>query len=370
MKKVAHLAVRYLNFSETFIYEQIRLMKQFEPVVLTMGTKNLDKFPTKSIFSISSLPPLQQQAEGLRSIFGQSKYFRDVIKQMDIKLIHAHFAYMGNYALQFKKWFNIPIISSFYGLDIYQLTKNPLYRMQLKRLFKNADHFTGYSSVMRERAIELGCPPEKISVLTIGVDFNKFKFKKRVPTHQINILYIGRLVEKKGVIYGIRAFARSFAKHKNIKMTLIGDGPLYNDIENEIKKLGMQDHIKMLGYVQDTSAELDKAHIFMSPSVVARSGDAEGGINVTVIEALASGIPALVTRQTQSDLIFDGQTGFVARERDDEDLSNKLNILIESPELISKFGIIGREMVEKLDSSQQVEKLENIYKGLINKYEA
>jgi colanic acid/amylovoran biosynthesis glycosyltransferase len=370
MKKIAHLTVKYLNFSETFIYEQIRNMKEFEPVVFTLTTnKNTEKFPVKELYSISSLPYLKQKGESIRSIFGRSDYFRKLIKELDIKLIHAHFAYMGNYALQFKKYYDIPIITSFYGLDIYQLTKNPLYRLQLKRLFKHGDFFTGYSSVMMQRAIELGCPPEKVITFTVGIDLNKFKFKKRTPANEINFLYIGRLVEKKGVVYGVRAFAKSYQKHKNITLTIIGDGPLYNEIDAEIKKLGMASKIKMLGYVPDISAELDKAHVFISPSVVAKSGDAEGGINVTVIEALASGIPALVTPQTQSDLIFDGRTGFVAKERDADDLSQKMDILIENPELIQKFGIMGREMVEKLDSRSQTEKLENIYKGLIEKYE-
>jgi len=370
MEKIAHLTVKYLNFSETFIYEQIRNMKAYEPVVLTLSTnKNIEKFPVKNLYSVSDLPPWRQKEESIRSVFGRSRYFRDLIKELDIKLIHAHFAYMGNYALQFKKYFDIPLITSFYGLDIYQLTKNPLYRLQLKRLFRIGDFFTGYSSVMRERAIELGCPPKKLITFTVGIDLNKFKFKRREPGSTINFLYIGRLVEKKGVIYGIRAFAKSYQKNKNIRMTLIGDGPLYNELDAEIKKLGMTDSIKMLGYVPDLSAELDKADVFMSPSVVARSGDAEGGINVTVIEALACGIPALVTRQTQSDLIFDGKTGFVARERDADDLSRKMNTLIENPDLIRKFGIIGRERVEKLDSKDQVAKLENIYKELIGKYE-
>jgi len=276
---------------------------------------------------------------------------------------------MGNYALQFKRDLNIPLVTSFYGLDIYQLTKNPLYRMQLKRLFKIGDYFLPYSNVMKERAIELGCPPEKMMTFTVGIDLAKFKFRSRTPGDIINILYIGRLVEKKGVIYGVRAFAKSFQKHRNIMLTIIGDGPLYNEIEAEIKKLGMTGHIKMLGYVPDISAELARADIFMSPSVVARSGDAEGGINVTVLEALACGMPALVTPQTQSDLIFDGKTGFVVKEKDAQDLSDKLNILIENPDLIQKFGIIGRRSVEKLDSKDQVAKLENIYKELIVKYE-
>ncbi|MFH1710662.1 MAG: glycosyltransferase [bacterium] len=370
MEKVAHLTVKYLNFSETFIYEQIRNMKAYEPVVLTLSTnKNVDKFPVNNLFSVSDLPPWRQKEESIRSVFGRSKYFKDLIKELDIKLIHAHFAYMGNYALQFKKYFNVPLITSFYGLDIYQLTKNPLYRLQLKRLFRYGDFFTGYSSVMRKRAIELGCPPEKVITFTVGIDLDKFKFKKRTPGKEINFLYIGRLVEKKGVIYGIRAFAKSYQKHRNITMTIIGDGPLYHDIDAEIKKLGMAARIRMLGYVPDISAELDKADVFMSPSVVARSGDAEGGINVTVIEALACGMPALVTRQTQSGLIYNGKTGFLTRERDADDLSQKMNILIENPDLIPKFGIIGREMAEKLNSKDQVAKLEDIYGRLIKRYE-
>jgi len=369
MDKVAHLTVQYLNFSETFIYEQIRLMKRFDPVVFTLSTKNLDSFPVNNIFSVSSLPYIKQKGEGIRSVLGRSAYFRGLIKKLDIKLIHAHFAYMGSYAMQFKKYYDIPLVTSLYGLDIYMHTKNPLYRYQLKRLFKKGDLFIGYSSIMTERAIELGCPPEKAMTLTVGIDLNKFRFKEKKPGKIINILYIGRLVEKKGVIYGVQAFAKSYQKHKNIRMTIVGDGPLYSAIDTEIKKLGMTDQIKMLGYVPDTSALLDNADFFISPSVVAKNGDAEGGINVTVIEALACGIPAIVTKQTQSDLIFDGKTGFIAKERDSDDLSEKINAMIETPELISKFGIIGRQMVEKLDSSIQVAKLENIYKELIDKYE-
>ena len=112
---------------------------------------------------------------------------------------------MGNYALQFKKYFNIPLITSFYGLDIYQLTKNPLYRLQLKRLFKRGDLFTGYSSVMRERAIELGCPPEKVITFTVGIDLNKFKFKERRPQDIINSSTSAGLSKKKAsyTAYGL-----------------------------------------------------------------------------------------------------------------------------------------------------------------------
>ncbi len=370
MKNIAHLTVKYLNFSETFIYEQIRNMKTFHPVVFTLlKNKGAEKFPVKDIYSVSDLPFLKRKAEAIRSVFGRSDHFRKLIKELDIKLIHAHFAYMGNYALQFKKYSDIPIITSFYGLDIYQLTKNPLYRLQLKRLFRHGDLFTGYSSVMRERAIELGCPPEKVITFPVGIDLDKFKFRERKPGSMVNILYLGRLVEKKGVIYGVRAFAKSFRKHKNIRMTIIGDGPLYHEIAAEIKDLGMSEYIKMLGYVADTSEYLDNAHIFISPSVVARSGDAEGGINVTVIEALASGLPSIVTRQSQSDLIFDDRTGYIAKEKDADDLSQKLDRLIEDPHLITKFGIIGRQMAEKLDSKLQVQKLEKIYGDLIAKYE-
>jgi len=369
MKKIAHLTVKYLSLSESFIYEQIRNISRYEPVVFTLLKKYPDKYAVPNIYSVSDLPKYRQISESIRGVFGRSDYFRKLIKDLDIKLIHAHFAYMGNYAMQFKKYHDIPLLTSFYGLDIYQLTRNPLYRLQLKRLWRSGDLFTGYSNVMKERAVELGCPPEKIVSLPIGIDLSKFAFRERKHSDTINFLYIGRLVEKKGVIYAIRAFAKSRRKHGNISLTIVGDGPLRSQLEAEVDRLGMRGPIKMLGAVADIKTELDKAHVFVSPSVVASSGDAEGGINVTVIEALASGMPAIVTRQAQSGLIFDGKTGFIAQERDVEDLNRKMDILIENPELIAKFGIIGREMAEKLDSKSQVAKLENIYKELIEKYE-
>jgi len=182
MDKIAHLTVKYLNFSETFIYEQIRNMKMFKPVVFTLATnRNTEKFPVKDLYSVASLPFWRQKEEAVRGIIGRSRYFRELIKSLDIKLIHAHFAYMGNWALQFKGDFNIPLVTSLYGLDIYQLTKNPLYMMQLKRLWHLGDLFLPYSGVMRERAIELGCPPEKVISLPIGIDLSKFKYKERRP---------------------------------------------------------------------------------------------------------------------------------------------------------------------------------------------
>ncbi len=249
------------------------------------------------------------------------------------------------------------------------MTGSPLYRLQLKRLFRLGDHFTAYSSVMARRAMELGCPREKLTVLTVGIDLDRFKFRERKPSKDINVLFIGRLVEKKGCIFAVRAFAKSYRKHRNIRFTIGGDGPLQGEIETEIRKLGIENVARMIGPVRDTSAELEKADIFISPSVVARNGDAEGGINVAVLEALASGLPCLVTKESQSDAVFDGETGFVAKERDADDLSRKLDTLIENPQLIPKFGIIGRRKVEKLDSRVQVGKLEEIYKDLIRKYE-
>jgi colanic acid/amylovoran biosynthesis glycosyltransferase len=222
---------------------------------------------------------------------------------------------------------------------------------------------------MKERAIELGCPPEKIISLPIGIDLSKFSFKERKPSDKINFLYIGRMVEKKGVIYAIRAFAKAYQKHKNISFTLVGDGPLRAQLEAEVDRLGMRGPIKMLGAVPDIKPELDKAHVFVSPSVVAKSGDAEGGINVTVIEALASGLPALVTRQTQSELVFDDKSGYIAKENDADDLSEKMEILIKNPQKITEFGIIGRRFAEELDSKKQVARLEDLYRELIGNNE-
>ena len=107
----------------------------------------------------------------------------------------------------------------------------------------------------------------------------------------------------------------------------------------------------------------------MMPYVTAKSGDSEGLPNV-LKEAMATGLPIISTKHTGvPEIVKDGQTGFLVNEKDVAAISSKLNYLIENPDLWAPFGINGRKIIEdKFEIVKQTQKLEEIYKVVINQY--
>jgi colanic acid/amylovoran biosynthesis glycosyltransferase len=111
---------------------------------------------------------------------------------------------------------------------------------------------------------------------------------------------------------------------------------------------------------------MQESHIFILPSVTATNGDKEGLPNV-LKEALASGLPVISTYHAGiPELIQDGKSGFLVKERDAYTLSIRLNQLIENPSLWSTFSSKGRKRVEEAFNLQhQIQKLEQIYTELL-----
>ena len=373
MKKIACAVKRYLNRTETFIYTQIRNLSAFQAVVLTGELRNLGEFPHEKIFSLSSLSPISQLLEKIMSPFGGSGYFRKIIREEGVSLIHAHFSWEGISMLPLKRRVGLPMITSFYGRDVYLFNKDLVFRWRLKDLFKGGDLFLTFSDRMRTHVIGLGCPQEKIRTHHGGVDPGKFdlKLRKILPGENINILIVGRLVEKKGIEYGIKAFSMISGRYPAAMLNIIGDGPLEGELNALISALGLTGRVRLFGAKShsDYIVELKRAHIMLSPSVAARSGDEEGGINTTVIEALATGLPVIATEHSGSELVFDGRTGYIVKERDEKDLAAKMGLLLSSPGKMIVFGEAGRKLIEDdFDIVKQTKKLEAIYKELIDKY--
>ena len=276
--------------------------------------------------------------------------------------------------LPLKKYFNLPLLTSFYGMDVYMHPKNPLVRWQLKNLFAQGDLFLTYSEKMRKDVIALGCNANKIRAHHGGVDFKKFRFHPRKidKNSEIRVLLVGRFVEKKGIDIGIKAFAQSFKKYPQLRLNIIGDGALKNKYKKLIGNLGLHNSVTLLGSktYPEYIAELERSHFLIAPSVIARNGDEEGGINASVIEALATGLACITTLHSGSELVYSGKTGFMVPERDIHELSRKINYLVEHPHLLEEFGRAGRALIEqKFDIIKQTRKLENIYKEMIQKHE-
>jgi colanic acid/amylovoran biosynthesis glycosyltransferase len=136
-----------------------------------------------------------------------------------------------------------------------------------------------------------------------------------------------------------------------------------------IDELDLGEQVKLVGpkSQEEVIALLQDAHLFVTPSVTAASGDQEGIPNV-LKEAMAMGIPVVSTRHSGiPELVQDGVSGLLAPERDSEALAERLACLIDHPEKWAAMGRAGRQHVEsEFDSDKLNKELVDLYLQVIS----
>ncbi|MFA5929134.1 MAG: glycosyltransferase [Candidatus Margulisiibacteriota bacterium] len=371
MPNVAWFVPQYLNISETFIYEPLQKMQRFTPLILTGKKKNLEQFPYNKVYSSSEdLPKSKVRKNDLLAMVGKEQYFAEIIQKQKIQLLHAHFGVTGNFAVQFKERFGLPLVVSFYGADLYQYGRNLINKLMYKQLFKKADLFLTCSDLMRQDLIRAGCPADKVRRHYLGIDLNKISSPKRdKPKARLQLLLCGRFVEKKGFEYALRAL-EGIPKDKYF-LNIIGDGSLKIKYLQIIGKLGLAENISFLGnanYAQFIK-DLKQSDILIVPSVKAKSGDSEGCMNMVILEGMAAGTVILSSDHSAfPEVVKDGQTGYLSKEKDAGSIHDRLIHAIEHQQEFSRIRENARNLVENdFNIEKQVGKLEDIYQELIAK---
>jgi colanic acid/amylovoran biosynthesis glycosyltransferase len=288
-------------------------------------------------------------------------------------IIHCHFGPSGLLGVQMRDLGAIEgkLVTTFHGHDMSAYVRNQgneVYNI----LFERGELFLPISERWKSRLIELGCDKNKISVHHMGIDCGKLSFSltESGDDKQIRILTIARLVEKKGVEYGIRAVATLSKRYKNVGYNIVGDGPLQNCCDRLITDLKMGDIIHLLGWKsqEQVYSLIASSHIFLCPSLTSVNGDQEG-IPVALMEAMAAGLPIISTWHSGiPELVQDGVSGFLVPERDIDALAERLTYLIDHPEVWPKMGRAGRIHVEaNYDIKKLNDRLVQIYENLLRK---
>ncbi len=373
-ESVAHYKGRYLPLSETFIYEFIKKLRFYKPIVLTRATENLSLFPIENLHCIprNRQQTLQQFLNGVSKYFRSDSYFECVMKRERVQLIHAHFGDAGLKMLPIKKRLNLLLVTSFYGYDATRLAQDPEYRRAYQQLFEEGDVFLAEGNCMKEKLIRLGCPPGKIRILHIGVDVRRFKYYERNGTNgsKTRILFCGRFTEKKGLFYALKAVGMLLKGGLPVEFRVIGDGELMQEVDRYIRTNDLIRQVTLLGslphYVY--AEELRRADLLIQPSITARSGDSEGGAPTVLLEAQATGLPVISTLHDDiPEAVLNGTSGFLVPERDWRALAQKIKELVSQPAVRAGMGKRGRKHIEEnYNIYNEVKKLEDIYSDLLH----
>ena len=289
-------------------------------------------------------------------------------------IIHCQFGTQSFRGMSFRN-INAPrakLITSFRGHDISTYVQEYGDRVY-DQLFKTGDFFLANCEYFQRRVLKLGCDEKKIVVHESGIDCTRFLYTPRHPhtDGRVRITTTGRLVEKKGIEYSIRAVAKQTLVNPNIEYNIIGDGPLREDLQQLIQDLDVSHVVKLLGQKnqQEIIEILNNSQIFIAPSVTAKDGNQDAPVNV-LKEAMAMGMPVVSTYHGGiPELVEDGISGFLVPERDADALAEKLGYLIEHPEVWPQMGKAGRAYVEAhYDTNKLNDQLVEIYRQLLINY--
>lgn len=347
-----------------------RLFKGLGLILSHLDRGSLDCLQLLNVFKYG------QQITSLKALYRAIPLLND--RSYDI--IHCQFGTIGPVALRFRQTGILQgkIITIFRGIDIsrhVQEQGEDVYN----ELFVEGDFFFANCEFFRDRAIRLGCDPKKIVVHGSGIDCSKFAFKPRFfPSDGIiKIATTGRLVEKKGIEYAIRAVAKIVKNvdsdfdtntNPNIEYNIIGDGELMEYFQQLIAELGVGDTVKLLGWKDSSEIAtiLDRSHIFVAPSVTAADGNQDAPVN-TLKEAMAMGLPVISTFHGGiPELVDDEISGFLVPERNPEAIAEKLRLLIENPQFWETMGSAGRARVtEKYDTEKLNDELVSVYQQVL-----
>ncbi|RMG54340.1 MAG: glycosyltransferase [Acidobacteria bacterium] len=286
---VAHLKPDYLPLSETFVYEILRALTTFTPVVLCQELMHREHFPLSHIIHLRMRPTwwgerlsdaLRRRIAGVDTIFAY-KYYR-AVKTLKPVLVHAHFGPSGAMAVPIRRKLGLPLITSFYGYDVPVQGKLSAWRELYGPLFEAGDLFLVEGPCLRRHLIALGAPPERVTIQRIAIDVEHIPFRPRRVARRgecVQILQVGRMVEKKGFEYTVRAFAEVHRAHPHTRLLFIGDGPLRPSLQALVSELKLDRVVRFLGFQSRPAymAIAERCHILVQPSVTASDGDTEGG---------------------------------------------------------------------------------------------
>ena len=374
---VASYCATFLKPEMLHIYRQITALKRCQPVVIAQKREEAGRYPFEPVHLIAKPSthflrrfwfrqlrdaPWQISAAEMHALL-------DVLTKTDAHLLHIYFGHIAVHLLPLIRAWPKPSIVSFHGADVMVEMDKPAYRSATRQMLEAVKLVLVRSESLRRAVVNLGCEEKKIQLQRTGIPLDEFPFRGRsFPPRgrggEWRFVQACRLIEKKGLSVALHAFARFLDQYPNSTLTIAGEGPLLDQLQELARVLKIDQRVSFTGFISQAQLRdiFYTSHIFLHPSETGPDGNQEGVPN-SMLEAMASGLPVFATQHGGiSEAVEHGVSGVLVSERDDEALARALLEAAQDPAFLSRVGREGADAVaEKFDLRVQVRKLEDIY---------
>jgi glycosyltransferase involved in cell wall biosynthesis len=300
--------------------------------------------------------PLYLVVAALYIVLGTIQLFWMCFRQKpDLLQIHWPFPH-GLMALPSMKLLGIPAVFSCHGAELLLSNKFKFVSKVLAWLFPMAKRITANSSFTYKliRKVFTG----SVKIIPYGQTIETQPIKQNSldnPNVPIQLLFVGRLDERKGLKYLLEALPLVLAQRK-VNLRIVGKGILEEELRSQSHQLGLDNFISFLGFVskEDLATEYANCDIFVLPAIVDSKGDTEG-LGVVLIEALAHAKPVIATNVGGiPDVIIAGKTGQLVQEKDVPALAQAILRVSANPEIFTEMAQKGLEDIRSRFSWERI----------------
>ncbi len=359
MRRVAVFSTNFLEYSQTFVHEEVTHHRRYVAEVFCRKRMNIERFPFEPV----------HVAGPLYSITRRSSAFHRAFRAHPFDVVHGHFGTGSLYAVPYAEKYGLPLVVTFHGYDVPLLRsaarmypENWPYALLARGMLARLTLGLCASQELLELLAESGVPRKRLRLYHLGIDLAAFR--RRMEPAVPCVVMVGRFVEKKGFEYGVRAFARALQRGAEARLVLVGQGEREAKLRAICTELGISSRVHFAGVLtsKEVAVLLGESSVLLAPSVVGADGDRESGV-IVLKEASASSLPVIGTYHGGiPEIIADGHTGYLVPERDVDTLADRLHTLLTNPERSRSMGLAGRAKMEReYDLVRQVDELEGRY---------
>ncbi|MBV6406316.1 MAG: glycosyltransferase [Flavobacteriales bacterium] len=349
MTAVARLCIVSPNrnaYSETFIAAHLRRLPGVA-LVLTDG-----HLPRRDAGGALLLPPTLARRVASRLLGATpaallERRIARLLARHRLQVVLAEYGPTGEAMLEPCRRAGIPLVVHFHGVDAFHvklLKDHGGYR----RILEQAAAVVVVSREMERQLLALGADRARLHYNCYGIDVEQFRAGRpdQAPPH---FLAVGRFVDKKAPHLTLLAFHQAWRRDPAMRLTMAGNGPLWDSTRQLVAALGLEGVVELPGVLtpQEVAARMAASRAFVQHSVITADNDHEG-TPLSVLEAMASGLPVVSTRHAGiPDVVEHEVSGLLGAERDLDAMAGHLLRLAADPALALRMGRAGREAAEQ-----------------------
>lgn len=291
----------------------------------------------------------------------------ELVKSLKIDIVHAHEVKSDVIAYLVAQFHAVPIVTTLHGWIGNGLKQRTMIALD-KRIVRGFDRVIAVSRRIEQELMAAGVPPDKICLVHNAIVVDRYRrtgsrgmLSEAIggPVAHPVIASIGRLSHEKGHADLIEAMGIAHRSGHKVTLVLIGDGPERPRLIQQAKSLGLEDFVRLPGYINDPQRLLEEIDLMVLPSHTE-------GLPNAALEALLMEVPVLATRVGGTpEVITNGETGRLVSAHSPAELAAGILEFLAAPEAWKRMANRGRDAVKaNFDFQARTRKLESIYAGM------